>query len=302
MRLQDVADSEQSTMSMDQLAGDRALATEVQTRLGQLGLLDPPADGDFGRVSRWALRALCERAGLAFDNALTAPIAAALAEEAAAALFPLDPGGDLAGRIVRAMTQAKYWINRHPSCLNIVYVEGMNPDGTANANQPNQFNDMRLLLRITHDGVPRIEGAWDATTEPGEFYTRVQVLDPDGAARIAFGQYKAWRMGRHNRGTSNEHDALVQVGPITVFRDFNKDFKRNDDKQVTRRDMGIQQHWGYNSPRNDIQKASAGCLVGRSTEGHLTFMALLKTDARFIANANYTFMSAVMPVSALPPA
>lgn len=302
MRLAELANSANATLSLDTLPDDRPLAIDIQTRLGELGLLDPPADGDFGRVSRWALRAFCERAGIDHDDALTGTMAAALIDEAASDLFPLDPGGDLAGRIVRAMNRAKHWINRHPSCLNIVYVEGMNADGSANANQPNHFNDMRLLLRITDGGVPRIEGAWDATTEPGEYYTKQEILDPGGAARIAFGQYKAWRMGKHNRGTVNEHDALVQVGPITVFRDFNKDFKRNDDKQETRDNMGIQQHWGYNSPRNDIQKASAGCLVGRSTAGHLEFMALLKKDARFIANPNYTFMSAVMPVSALPTA
>lgn len=299
MRLTDMANSATTTLSMTQLAADGVLAKDVQVRLGQLGLLDPPADGDFGRVSRWALGAFCDRAGIDHNDTVTSAMAAALLDESASDLFPLAPGGNLAGRIVRAMTRLGHWVNRHPSCLNIVYVEGMNPDGTANGNQPNLFNDMRLVIRITDGGVPRIDGAWDATTEPGEYYTKTEILDPNGAARIAFGQYKAWRMGKHNRGTTNEHDALIQVGPITVFRDFNRDFKRDNDKQETRDNMGIQQHWGYNSPKNDIQKASAGCLVGRSTSGHLEFIALLKTDARFVANPNYLFMSTIMPVAAL---
>ncbi|MFN8642655.1 MAG: peptidoglycan-binding domain-containing protein [Candidatus Binatia bacterium] len=33
-----------------------ATCAELQQRLGEIGLLDPPADGKFGPVSRWALR------------------------------------------------------------------------------------------------------------------------------------------------------------------------------------------------------------------------------------------------------
>src|SRR6218665_1614834 len=43
------------------IGADKALARELQQRLADLGLLDPPVDGAFGPVSRWALVALAER-------------------------------------------------------------------------------------------------------------------------------------------------------------------------------------------------------------------------------------------------
>ena len=105
-------------------------------------------------------------------------------------------------------------------------------------------------------------------------------------------------MGRHNRGSAQEHDALVQVEPVTIHRDFNGDSHRRGDKTESG-NFGIQQHWGYDLPRKDIQNASAGCLVGRTTKGHKEFIALVRDDARFVANRNYTFMTTIMPVTDL---
>jgi hypothetical protein len=56
----------------------------------------------------------------------------------------------------------------------------------------------------------------------------------------------------------------------------------------------INQHWGYNQPREDIGTASAGCLVGRTKSGHREFMALVKSDIRYKANPKYTFFTAVL--------
>src|SRR5262249_9455644 len=112
---------------------------DIQARLIAQGLLDPPADGVLGPLSRWAMR--------------EPPPA------------PLAPGADLAGRIVRAMLARGHFVARHRDLLNIVYVEGMSPDGTLNDNAPNRFNDLRCLVRIV-DGVPQLAGCWEATTEP----------------------------------------------------------------------------------------------------------------------------------------
>ncbi|MFN8642654.1 MAG: hypothetical protein U0802_13755 [Candidatus Binatia bacterium] len=54
-------------------------------------------------------------------------------------------------------------------------------------------------------------------------------MDPEGAARIAFGQYKAWTVGLHHPGQPGEHEALVQVGTI-AYRDLSQDFSRNGDR------------------------------------------------------------------------
>jgi peptidoglycan hydrolase-like protein with peptidoglycan-binding domain len=272
----------------------------VQAVLAECGYLDPPPDGGFGPVSKWALAEFCKRAGVACTLDTITPIMSGALN--AAKPLPLNPGNDprsepgagLAGRIIRAMQANGYWIARHPDCLNIVYVEGMDPDGTPNANRPNEFNDLRTVIRVGADGVPKIIGKWEATTEPSRRWTR-DPMNPAGAARIKFGQYKAWALGTHHT-----HEALVQVAPITVCRDANKDYKRDGDKEDTGL-FGVNQHWGYDLPRNDLGTSSAGCLVGRSTAGHREFMGIVKGDARFRVNPAYRFITTVMPAAWVRP-
>jgi hypothetical protein len=50
--------------SLSALAGAR----DIQARLIALGLLDPPADGALGPVSRWALGEACRAVGAVFDG------------------------------------------------------------------------------------------------------------------------------------------------------------------------------------------------------------------------------------------
>ncbi|HTE82218.1 MAG TPA: hypothetical protein VK634_16150, partial [Reyranella sp.] len=161
----------------------------------------------------------------------------------------------------------------------------------------NEFNDLRLLLRINPpDGAPQILEHWQATTEPGRFYTE-NPLDPNGAARIALAQFKAWSVGFHGTG-GGRHEALMQVGEITVFRDKNRDYRRDGDKPYKGL-FGINQHWGYDLPQNNIQNASAGCVVGRSTKGHREFMAMIKADPRYQHNSGYRFMTTIISAKEL---
>jgi hypothetical protein len=189
--------------------------------------------------------------------------------------YPLP--NNLAGRIIKYMQEKRYEIATGDKQFNIIYVEGMNADGTLNNNIPNCFNDRRIVIEFVN-GTPKIVGNWDATTEPGQFWTN-NPMNPRGAARIEFGQYKAWQVGIHN----GNHRALVQVNDITVCRDLNKDYKRTGD-DYDQGVFGINQHWGYNMPPSDIGRASAGCLVGRTTEGHQEFMKLIEQDRRYLAS------------------
>jgi hypothetical protein len=187
------------------------------------------------------------------------------------------------------------WISRHPECVNVVYVEGMNPDGTANDNAPSVFNDLRLAFSISTGGAPVVLGSWEGTTEPSLFWTE-HPMNPAGAARIQFGQYKAWSVGLHHPGLKGQHEALVQVRPVTVCRDLNKDFQRTNDRTDTGV-FGINQHWGYDRPRDDLGKSCAGCLVGRTEDGHREFMRIAKSDPRFLISNSYIFVTAVLPAS-----
>ena len=263
--------------------------TQAQTILSNVGLLDPPADGALGPVTRWALSEFCSSAGVPFDGAtITDAVAQTLA---AATPLPLAPGNDLAGRIVSAVQGAGHFIARHKNCLNIVYVEGLNTDGTPNGSRPNYFDSVRCLIRIGDGGVPKIVGIWEATTEPSRYWTE-NPMSPGGAARIAFGQYKSWVLGDYHGD-----NALVQAADITIYRDPQKLYKRYGPPSTG--EFGIHQHHGYNYPKNDEGRSSAGCLVGRLNDGHEEFMALVKTDARYKANPNYKFLTSVLPAQAL---
>jgi len=278
------------------IGGDRALATQTQERLTAHGLLDPPADGAFGPVSLWGIAQFLRKVGTPGKTALDAEAAAALLADAP--VFPLRTPDSLAGRIVRAMQKAGHWLGRHPDCINIVYVEGMDEDGAPNTDAPNVFNDLRVVLRVNRSGNPVIEETWEATTEPGKHDTLIEKLDPLGAARTAFGQYQAWSVGTHMAGRPSGHEALVQTAPIRVHRDLNQDFERTGG-QVFEGLFGVNQHWGFDLPRSDIGRASAGCLVGRAKGGHRTFMALCRSDPRYTANNSYRFVATVLPAASV---
>src|SRR5262245_14031807 len=76
------------------------------------------------------------------------------------AAAPASGDDDLAARIVRAMDAAGHRVDRGPGELNIVYVEGLNADGTANDNAPNRFNDLRCVI-----------GFADSVSRPSAFFT-----------------------------------------------------------------------------------------------------------------------------------
>lgn len=242
MRLMDMARNGPAFLPSGNLGADPALATEVQRRLALAGLLDPPADGTFGAVSRWALSEFQRRLGVQSEDGLTREAARHLLDDGMTAPAPAGSGGDLASRILAAMHKRGAWICRHPDCLNIVYVEGMDPDGTPNRNAPNAFNDTRLLLSFDDAGRAHVVMAWEATTEPGRKFT-IAPQDPNGAARIAFGQQKSWVVGTHKKGKPSEHESLVQDADITVHRDLNRDFARDGDR-LFQGIFGVNQHWG----------------------------------------------------------
>jgi hypothetical protein len=296
MTLKDI-DAGGRGVQLSLIGGDAALAREVQERLGAHGLLDPPADGKFGPVSLWALAQFLRKVETPGKTTLDAESAGALLADEAG--FPLRTPDSLAGRVVRAMQTAGHWLCRHPDCVNIVYVEGMDADGTPNVDAPNEFNDLRLVLRVNRAGNPEIAEMWDATTEPGKYYTLIEKLDPRGAARIAFGQYKAWSVGTHMANRPSAHEALVQTESIRVYRDLNQDFERTGD-QVFEGLFGVNQHWGFDLSRSDVGRASAGCLVGRTKGGHRTFMTLCKSDPRYAANNSYRFLTTVLSAAEVP--
>ncbi|MBD2410548.1 peptidoglycan-binding protein [Nostoc calcicola FACHB-389] len=291
MKLQDFLGKDEK-WGFEAIAKDPELTRQIQILLIGLGLLDPPADDKFGPISAAALKKFQELMKTGETDFLGAVTAKELIETKREELPkpPLKLGNDIASKIVKYMQAKNYEVFTNPKEYNIVYLEGVNEDWTLNSDTPNQFNDRRIVIEVV-DGIPKIVNHWQATTEPGSHYT-YNPMNPGGAARIKFGQYKSWSVGIH--GNSEPHEALIQVAPISVYRDFNKDFQRTGDKVDTGLFL-VNQHYGYDAPANDIKNASAGCLVGRRREGHREFMAIIKQDPRYLANKNYVFYTTVIP-------
>lgn len=301
MKLEDFADTDQK-YGVEAIAVDDELAGEVQNVLISLKLLDPSEDKEFDNVSTDAfIKFQIEKNCKDNKGVLGSDTAKKLILSRPEEKGIINVGTDFASRICQYMQKRNYTIFTNRKEYNFIYIEGINTNGKVNVDKPNEFNDLRLVLEI-QEGDPVIVKSWEATTEPGVRYTNTP-MNPRGAARIKFGQYRAWKVGIH--GKSDKHQALVQTGgAVSVHRDFNKDFKRTNDVVDTGL-FGINQHWGYDYPKNDINVASAGCLVGRTRQGHREFMEFVRQDKRYVENKNYVFHTTIIPgdgfLSEFPP-
>ncbi|BAZ24941.1 peptidoglycan binding domain-containing protein [Kalymmatonema gypsitolerans NIES-4073] len=296
---------ENYAFGIEVIAADEELTRHIQEVLVWLKFLDPPVDGKFGPITTGAFIEFQDiissvRSEVTQERGfLSLYTAKALIETSPTDLLNSRPTidysrQDLAASLIKYMTEMNYNISVGDKKYIIVYVEGMNIDGSLNSDAPNHFNDLRLVIEIPDaDKIPVIRGKWEGTTEPGTHYT-LNPVNQLGAARIAFGQYKAWRVGTHSGQTgADPHEALIQHTPVSVYRDKNKDFIRPGDFLDTG-NFAINQHWGYDLPHTDIGMAGAGCLVGKTRAGHREFMALIKQDKRYQLNKDYLFLTTVI--------
>jgi hypothetical protein len=297
MHLKEFYDSGQE-YSLIQVAGDRDLTIDIQTVLIWIGLLETTrtgADGQFGPLTTKAFEE--------FQKLTNCPKIGTLDRITAKQLIETSPerlpqpriraGTDLAGRVIKYAIAKGYNVSQRTGTYNIFYVEGIELDGTENTDEMNSFNDLRMVIQIDAMGVPKIVEKWIATTEPGSFYTQNR-MNPSGAARIKFGQYKAWRVGAHITASVNQNPALIQEANVTVHRDNNEDGFRTGDKLDTGM-FGINQHHANDSPRTNVGRWGAGCLVGRTEDGHQEFMDIIMQDWRYKENKQYLFETAIIP-------
>ncbi len=301
-----------TTISNLNLPENKPAGLEIQTRLCDLGLLDPlfsgnvakpfgpgqKADGAFGANSMTAIFEFSRLSGIPyfFNGQIRHDWLMALSLATPLVNLPLSlhplPGDSatvlLAKRVLRYMDTKKYWIARSPNMYNIVYVEGMNAEGTNFSDPANQWNDRRMVIRIQPGGQPELVCNFDATTEPG-----IPVRSkphPLGIARIAFGQYKSWKVGMHK----NKQVALRQSADLRIHRDKDANGFRTGDKIFVGSDFAINQH-STTVKTTTVGDWSAGCLVGREWGEHLAFLATVKSDVRYTMNADYQFVTAVIP-------
>lgn len=161
-----------------------------------------------------------------------------------------------------------------PYQLNIVGLRGQ-------STVPNSFDDE------IHVFYTKSDGSWNyhiypATTDPGTFWLNNPMYE-GGTAILAQGQYvDSYALGMHK----GKYEALVQVKPITVIRDYDRnavlDFNNG------RRQTGI---FGVNIHRAEsngttkfIGKYSAGCQVFQNANDFAEFMTLAHQHEKLYDN------------------
>jgi hypothetical protein len=126
----------------------------------------------------------------------------------------------------------------------------------SNDQTPNIFNDAIIWIQWFKNAV-RLKQA-PVTTDPGLFYL-LNPINPKGTAIIKPGFYPdCWAFGLHN----GKYEALVQVGNITLIRDFNRNkvIDYNSGREETVNNAGINcHHAGEDSQQ--VDNWSAGCQV-----------------------------------------
>jgi hypothetical protein len=135
----------------------------------------------------------------------------------------------------------------------------LNIVGVRNSNgRVNKFDDVLFDFW-------KYQGEWfqkryRITTEPGIAFLGAKMGNLNGTAILKPGQYRGcWSVGLHH----NKYTALVQTGPVTVYRDTDKDGK--PETEGMKEDTG---YFGINIHRasatnetQNIQNYSAGCQV-----------------------------------------
>jgi hypothetical protein len=192
--------------------------------------------------------------------------------------------------LYQALEQRGYRIAMRPFELNIIGIR-------SNTSVPNVFNDSINVLFTDNTGRLASQ-SWIATTDPGTYWLK-SPMNPQGTAILKPGQY----IGSHALGMHRgKYLALVQVRPITVIRDFNRDGKT--DYSTGREETGL---FGINIHRalasgttKTIDNFSAGCQVFANADDFSVFLQLAERHKNLYGNSfTYTLLSG-LPDGSIP--
>lgn len=181
-------------------------------------------------------------------------------------------------QLKRLLQSKAYRIYSRPYELNIV---GLRSRSVI----PNRFDDeLHVFFQTASQD-------WEyhvfrITTDPGTYWL-LNPMQQQGTAILAMGQYvDAYEIGLH-RG---QYSALVQVRPISVLRDYNRnavlDFKNGIVEWGL---FGINIHRAEkNGTTTFIEKYSAGCQVFENAQDFAAFMQLCDRHRQLYGN-RYTY-------------
>ena len=151
----------------------------------------------------------------------------------------------------------------------------------------NEFDD-DLYVVYKEDG-QWVQHVYSITTDPGLYWLE-NPSRVSGTAILKAGQYRsAFTIGKH-RG---RYTALVQSGPVDVYRDSNRDaFIDMEESSVQTGFFGINIHRSSSSGSSPaVNKWSAGCQVFQFTAEYDSFIALCKTSSRLYGDKfTYTLL------------
>jgi len=148
--------------------------------------------------------------------------------------------------------------------LHLLGIRGATPVGSrvilTGANAPDRYNDTIAVFGTELS-------LFEASVDPGQFYTS-KPLDKDGCAHLRNGQWD------YQFGTHRGHRALVQAGPVSVWRDRNGDHVQDPHEQVESGYFGIDIHAGGNVA--SVGPHSAGCQILRGDWNSRSWQVFLR--------------------------
>jgi len=184
-------------------------------------------------------------------------------------------------RVKEILKEFGFTLYTKPYQLNIVGLRSKNVNS-------NSFDDEIHVFYTKPDGKWNYH-IFPATTDPGTFWLNNPSY-PQGTAILAQGQNRnAYSIGLH-RG---KYEALVQVKPVTVIRDYDRDAIldfNNGNKETG--NFGINIHRAESTGSTKvIDRYSAGCQVFKDADDFYAFMQLCKLHAKLHGNQfSYTLI------------
>lgn len=189
-------------------------------------------------------------------------------------------------QLKKALQERGYQILQRPYELNIVGIR-------SNSTVPNRFDDAIAVFYNDAFGKAHLQ-VWAATTDPST-YCLYNPMNLKGTAILKEGQYiGAYAIGMH-RG---KYPALVQVKPVTVYRDTDKNNILNFNAPKQEKGLfGINIHRAQEAGTSKfIDKYSAGCQVFANASDFNKFMALCQAHQQRYGNVfTYTLLMGFIP-------
>jgi hypothetical protein len=178
--------------------------------------------------------------------------------------------------IIKSAEKLGYKIDKRPYKLNIIGVRSLS------ATNQEKFDD--LLAYFTYDNNGNLIGkVVPATTDPSTYYLQ-SPINLKGAAILKSGEYKdSYAIGKHR----NKYEALVQVKPVTVIRDDDRNAYINYLAPTQTGLFGINIHKSTKGKNNEdvIGQDSAGCQVFRNISDFEDMMSMARTSRNKYGNS-----------------